>query len=177
MIGRRSPTSQCFRAGRTWEASCERTTYGYCFTFGGPSLLSGFCMTTPLRGWTKGDIWTATVVMVTLLVGVVLIKAGHSYYVRWAQSLEYAYHVQWVTMLIDEYVIAHDGACPGNWQDLRPQYDKAVLSLGQPFSFESLQGDVEVDWNALNRISQTRSKVKPWEQAISHRGEHSGHIQ
>lgn len=59
-----------------------------------------------------------------------------------------SYAVWWVADLVILHMEANEGAWPTGWDDLQDDYVTATETSGEPWTFESLQERVQVDWDA-----------------------------
>jgi len=84
-----------------------------------------------------------------VVVAVVSVVAfGVSTLIGVKNTIRGSYAVWWVADMCIEHMEVNDGQWPRSWDDLRDDYQTCVARSGQPWSFEELSSQVEVDWHA-----------------------------
>ena len=56
--------------------------------------------------------------------------------------------VGWVARMAVSHMKANSGNWPRNWDELQDDYETVVCEFGQPWQFEELRGNVQIDWDA-----------------------------
>ena len=69
-----------------------------------------------------------------------------------------AYAVDWVPLMVIEYMKTHDDQWPRSWDDLRDPYENLAAPQNYPWSFEELQDRVVMNWDADPKVLK---KVTP----------------
>ena len=56
--------------------------------------------------------------------------------------------VGWVARMAVSHMEANNGNWPRNWDELQDDYKTVVCEFGQPWQFEELKENVQIDWDA-----------------------------
>jgi len=83
---------------------------------------------------------------IVLILSVIAIGFWTTYSVD--KTVRGAYAVWWVADMCIEHMEANDGKWPENWDELRDDYQTCVDRSGQPWTFDELASQVEMDWDA-----------------------------
>ena len=56
--------------------------------------------------------------------------------------------VGWVARMAVSHMQANSGSWPRSWDELQDDYKTVVCEFGQPWQFEELRENVQIDWDA-----------------------------
>ena len=60
--------------------------------------------------------------------------------------------ISWVGQMVVEHLKNNDNKWPISWNDLEDDYAPVVRQYGQPWTFEGLKENVEIDWSFNNAL-------------------------
>lgn len=87
-----------------------------------------------------------TLLVFLTLIAVVLLAVSAILDVK--KSIRGSYAAWWTADMCIEHMAANNGKWPRSWDDLRDDYQTCVERSGQPWTFDELSSQVEIDWEA-----------------------------